>query len=194
MSEPLSVPPKLGEIAILKTHLFESNEIPKLVITEVVKENKINEKGDLNHSFRVNCQWFSIQAGTFNNQWFNFKILETKKLNKSKDKSKEKISLFDCVVLKTNKHEKTTIESKSTETNTNKDKSKVIISKFHPPQMIVIGIEKNLDLKQEKLYSHGSRIRWVSPKKYKCLWFNKHSNKFSEKYFCSDSVEKIKKQ
>lgn len=174
---------------------------PSMIVLEVVQEelktaHLIDESTGLKKkdSVKVRCQWYSDKSGKFNDRWFNIGVL----LKSAVQEADIIPTLNQCVSLKTlavaNKFTTSILRNAIKE---EQGEIKYSITKkydnlfFLPPTMYVLSIENLLE-KEKKPIFHKSiektRIRKLSDKKVKCMWFDHVSGKFSEHYFSPESL------
>jgi len=194
---------KITKNNITTIHKHGQNKMfpPSMIVLEVVQEelktaHLIDESTGLKKkdSVKVRCQWYSDKSGKYNDRWFNIGVLV---------KSTVQIAdinpmLNQCVSLKTlavaNKFTTSILKNAIKE---NQDEIKYSITKkydnlfFLPPTMYVLSIENLLEKEKKPIYHksiENTKIRKLSDKKVKCMWFDHVSGKFSEHYFSPESL------
>ena len=190
-----------NNITTIHRHGHNKMSPPSMIVLEVVQEelktaHLIDELTGLKKkdSIKVRCQWYSDKNGKYNDRWFNIGVLV-----KSEVQITNMIpTLNQCVSLKTlavaNKFTTSILKNAIKE---EQGEIKYSITKkydnlfFLPPTMYVLSIENLLEKEKKPIFHksiENTRIRKLSDKKVKCMWFDHISGKFSEQYFIPESL------
>jgi uncharacterized protein YodC (DUF2158 family) len=191
-----------------------TNSIPPIMVAvEVVKENTktahlFDEVTGINlkSSIKVLCQWFSQNTNQFHERWLGLDMLEiipTKNENidfeignvvslKSVDYSEEFIKTLKEGAFPTisKKDVKDKPELAKIETIGYKITRIFKDASYSPPKMLITAINEVSEKDKKPLYDKvtGSRSRYATVTKVKCMWYDHKKGKYSEHTFTKEAL------
>lgn len=180
-----------------------NNVPPTMVVTELASlESHTNKLFDeksgqrIKDEVQVKCMWYSrINKKEFiQERWFNSKVLQT--IEAVEFDPSEEFELNNIVALRTSlaagTETKEIIRTQQRLSEIKKDnivyKFETDTSPFFPPKMIITGIGKKNGENGTYSVRTGKKIKSISEREVKCMWYDASSGKFSERFFPIESL------